>query len=517
VAGASVLVIMMLSGLVVTGALVAVADTVALLVGSGYPSGTWAPPSADPSGAAWIDSDGYLLVVDTNVNNPSSNGWAFDIQTGEATSRGTGVVEPTGVDYDSATDTLFVSQDDGHIFVFTDFDEPAQQMITIDVSPSFDTEDPVYNPDNGRLYWVDGGGDALYELIPQGPWGGGDDTINSFSLSGLNPSEDSDWEGLALDPTTGNLLIANTLDLVIYEVGFNGDEVATSSGQIFSHSTINAESISGLTKISGMGVAPSSFPAGGWTLWVSDRNSSSLFELTYDGTVPPTTTTTTTGQATTSTSPTTTTPGATTTTSTTPGATTTTTTPGNPPPDPDPDLGFVDIAGSGFANAIQWLADEGITKGCNPPANTMFCPDDFVTRGQMATFLVRAFGYSDNGGGNLFIDDNSSVFEGAIDKLAQAGITVGCNPPLNNRFCPDDLVTRGQMAAFLGRAFGYTNDGGGNWFVDDNGSVFESAIDRLRTAGVTQGCNPPLNNRYCPNDFVTRGQMAAFLKRALGA
>jgi hypothetical protein len=265
-----------------------------------------------------------------------------------------------------------------------------------------------------------------------------------------------------------------------------------------------------------MGVAPSSFPAGGWTLWVSDRNSSSLFELTYDGTVPPTTTTTT-GQATTSTSPTTTTPGATTTTSTTPGATTTTTTPGNPPPDPDPDLGFVDIAGSGFANAIQWLADEGITKGCNPPANTMFCPDDFVTRGQMATFLVRAFGYSDNGGGNLFIDDNSSVFEGAIDKLAQAGITVGCNPPLNNRFCPDDLVTRGQMAAFLGRAFGYTNDGGGNWFVDDNGSVFESAIDRLRTAGVTQGCNPPLNNRYCPNDFVTRGQMAAFLKRALGA
>jgi len=33
-----------------------------------------------------------------------------------------------------------------------------------------------------------------------------------------------------------------------------------------------------------------------------------------------------------------------------------------------------------------------------------------------------------------------------------AGITAGCDPPVNDRFCPDDVVTRGQMAAFLHRA-----------------------------------------------------------------
>jgi hypothetical protein len=71
------------------------------------------------------------------------------------------------------------------------------------------------------------------------------------------------------------------------------------------------------------------------------------------------------------------------------------------------------------------------------------------------------------------------------------------------------------MAAFLVRAFGYSNAGSGNYFVDDNGHIFENAIDKLRVAGVTLGCNPPTNNRYCPNDYVTRGQMAAFLKRAL--
>jgi uracil-DNA glycosylase len=177
---------------------------------------------------------------------------------------------------------------------------------------------------------------------------------------------------------------------------------------------------------------------------------------------------------------------------------------------------FTDDNGSVFEAAIDKLATAGVTLGCNPPANTRFCPDDHVTRGQMAAFLGRALGYTDNGGGDLFTDDNGSVFEAAIDKLATAGVTLGCNPPANTRFCPDDHVTRGQMAAFLGRAFGYTDSGAGDYFADDDGHVFETAIDRLRTAGVTQGCNPPANTRYCPDDFVTRGQMATFLKRAFG-
>ncbi|HEX2404787.1 MAG TPA: S-layer homology domain-containing protein, partial [Acidimicrobiia bacterium] len=126
-----------------------------------------------------------------------------------------------------------------------------------------------------------------------------------------------------------------------------------------------------------------------------------------------------------------------------------------------------------------------------------------------------ALGYTDNGGGNRFTDDNASVFEDAIDRLATAGVTRGCNPPANTRFCPDDPVTRGQMAAFLVRALGYTDNGGGNRFTDDNASVFEDAIDRLATAGVTRGCNPPANTRFCPDQPVTRGQMAAFLTRAL--
>lgn len=176
---------------------------------------------------------------------------------------------------------------------------------------------------------------------------------------------------------------------------------------------------------------------------------------------------------------------------------------------------FSDDDGNIHEGSIEAIAAEGITKGCNPPVNDRYCPSDTVSRGQMAAFLVRALGLTDRLD-DPFYDDDGSVFEADIEKLAAAGITLGCNPPTNDMFCPNDPVTRGQMAAFLVRAMGYTDDGGGNLFVDDDGSVFEGNIDRLGTAGVTKGCNPPDNDKFCPDAPVLRDQMASFLTRSLG-
>ena len=177
---------------------------------------------------------------------------------------------------------------------------------------------------------------------------------------------------------------------------------------------------------------------------------------------------------------------------------------------------FTDDDGSIFEGAIEAIAAEGITLGCNPPANDRFCPDDQVTRGEMAVFLARAFDYVDAGGGNLFVDDDGLFFESAADRLKTAGVTEGCNPPANDRYCGERFVSRDQMAAFLVRALDLVDGAGADLYVDDDGSIFELAIDRLGTAEITQGCNPPANDRFCPDNFVTRGQMAAFLARALG-
>ncbi|MEA2002894.1 MAG: DNRLRE domain-containing protein, partial [Actinomycetota bacterium] len=150
---------------------------------------------------------------------------------------------------------------------------------------------------------------------------------------------------------------------------------------------------------------------------------------------------------------------------------------------------FIDDDDSVFEADIERLAAAGITKGCNPPINDRYCPDDGVTRDQMAAFLVRALGLTDSGTTD-FVDDDGSIFEADIERLATAGITKGCNPPINDRYCPGSSVTRDQMAAFLVRALGLI-DSGTTDFVDDDGSIFEADIERLATAGITKGCNPP--------------------------
>ena len=127
----------------------------------------------------------------------------------------------------------------------------------------------------------------------------------------------------------------------------------------------------------------------------------------------------------------------------------------------------------------------------------------------MATFLARALKLPASSR-NYFRDDDASFHEDAINRLARAGITQGC---ARGRFCPDQVVTRAQMAAFLARALKLRplhDDGPA--FGDTEGSFHEDAINRLARAGITQGCAP---GRFCPDQAVTRAQMATFLARAL--
>jgi hypothetical protein len=167
---------------------------------------------------------------------------------------------------------------------------------------------------------------------------------------------------------------------------------------------------------------------------------------------------------------------------------------------------FIDDDTSVFEDDIEWAASMAITLGCNPPRGDRFCPDVQVTRGQMAAFLVRTLGLAASDT-DAFTDDNGSVFESDINALAASGITRGCT---DTSFCPDAPVTRGQMAAFLNRAYDLqpsTDDR----FADDDTSVFESDINALAASGITSGCT---ETAFCPDELVTRGQMAAFLRRA---
>ena len=170
---------------------------------------------------------------------------------------------------------------------------------------------------------------------------------------------------------------------------------------------------------------------------------------------------------------------------------------------------FVDDDQSVHEGSINALRAAGITKGCNPPANDRFCPSDSITRAQMATFLMRALDLPVTSA-DYFVDDSNNIHEAAINTIRAAGLTTGCRPS-GEEFCPDAVVTRGQMAAFLQRGFKLPN-ATTDHFSDDATSIFEADINALAEARITVGCAP---SRFCPDRPVSRGEMATFLTRAI--
>jgi hypothetical protein len=176
---------------------------------------------------------------------------------------------------------------------------------------------------------------------------------------------------------------------------------------------------------------------------------------------------------------------------------------------------FTDDDGNTHEADIETIAAAGITRGCNPPDNDEYCPDDGFTRGQAAAFFNRGLNLKASAD-DAFVDDETSIFEGDINAIAAIGITLGCNPPANDAFCPDDTVTRAQWASFMVRALGLTQGGDVDRFTDDDNSVHETDINLIAAAGITLGCNPPDNDQFCPEDTVTRAQAASFFVRAFG-
>lgn len=169
---------------------------------------------------------------------------------------------------------------------------------------------------------------------------------------------------------------------------------------------------------------------------------------------------------------------------------------------------FVDIGGDVHAPMIEAIAARGVTVGCDADARR-YCPDLTVTRGQMATFLARALELPATTM-DYFPDDDGSVHEDAINRLADADIATGYG---DGTFRPDGVLTRAEMARFLARAFD-TPEATAQPFQDVAGSA-APAINSVAAAGITLGCTSD-GSKFCPDEDVRRDQMASFLGRALG-
>ena len=88
---------------------------------------------------------------------------------------------------------------------------------------------------------------------------------------------------------------------------------------------------------------------------------------------------------------------------------------------------FTDLDPASPHNAnIEAIRQAGITKGCDPPDFTLYCPNDYVTRQEMASFLARTAGLGDNPP-VANAQTAATVVDGAITpaKLSATGSTGG--------------------------------------------------------------------------------------------
>ena len=166
---------------------------------------------------------------------------------------------------------------------------------------------------------------------------------------------------------------------------------------------------------------------------------------------------------------------------------------------------------------IQRLYNAGITTGCSQ-SPLRYCPEQAVTRAEMAIFLERSKGTFNPPQGTGIIFADVSRFDWYVDwvELLYADeITTGCaTNPLS--FCPNKAVTRAEMAVFLLRTkYGadFEPPAASGYFADVHQDNYWAAdyIEQLYQDGITTGCG---GGNFCPERPVTRAEMAAFIMRA---
>jgi hypothetical protein len=195
---------------------------------------------------------------------------------------GTGLLEPTGIEYDAAHDRLFVSSDalnDNRIEIINSYTTAPVKLTPVNVEAvSGDTEDPAFDPATNTLYFLDGQSECIRKMAIDPTSGAGTlDTTFCIDLTVLSPEADGDWEGMAWNAERGTLVVApHNGTQQLYEIPPTAGIVQQPNN------IINAAGISAnLLEINGIGMGPTTGGAvGEMSYFIVDRESNGLYEIT---------------------------------------------------------------------------------------------------------------------------------------------------------------------------------------------------------------------------------------------
>ena len=181
---------------------------------------------------------------------------------------------------------------------------------------------------------------------------------------------------------------------------------------------------------------------------------------------------------------------------------------------PDSFFWDLDAAGSIHGWNLSRLAADGVLDHTECGLD-LICPRLAIERWVIAIWLVRVLDGRDPEplGFNRFEDVHPGLQWAAhAERLAELGVMSGCSVE-PARFCPQAPVTRAQMATLLARAFNLESDTPAGFVDVDPQSAHAASIDAIAAAGIAGSCGAG-PDRYCPDDFVTRGQAATFIATA---
>lgn len=171
---------------------------------------------------------------------------------------------------------------------------------------------------------------------------------------------------------------------------------------------------------------------------------------------------------------------------------------------------FKDVKEADFYyDSVQWAVSQEITKGMSENA---FAPEVTCTRGQVVTFLWRAFGEPEpESEENPFTDvKESAYYYKAVLWAVEQGITKGVSA---TAFDPEAPCTRGHVVTFLHRAMENPETEAENPFMDvSTNAYYYNAVLWAVEEEVTKGTS---ENTFSPDAPCTRGQIVTFLYRAL--
>ncbi|EZH66273.1 hypothetical protein DH09_10070 [Bacillaceae bacterium JMAK1] len=170
----------------------------------------------------------------------------------------------------------------------------------------------------------------------------------------------------------------------------------------------------------------------------------------------------------------------------------------------------VDASNPHFEN-IERAADRGVITGYS---DGTYQPNTYITRGQIATMIVRAFDLEVPENPTRLYDDVSENhhFADVVQAVSEAGIMVGRFD--NTVFEPGAQLSRQQMASILVRAFELENIPGDDTVVEDIELAYESHVENILIL-AQHGITSTSDNTFRPSASVTRGQLASFLERSI--